>query len=164
MTFAKIIETQKPSEEEGKQTRNKISKLKKMKNVLEFKIATEATSLAAEKKLVREIDDVNKQLHDEYKKIRLKRKAEFIKNDIEEYEKSIKEISKDIDVYDKQLDELYDKIKSYLGIKKNYEHEKKMQKPRREREQQIMHQQEVNLENIAVIKTVKKKKVDDESQ
>ncbi|MGC8571729.1 MAG: hypothetical protein ACP5LH_00375 [Candidatus Micrarchaeia archaeon] len=167
MTFAKLLESQKTTEEEGKQARNNISKLKKMKNVLEFKIATEASSLATEKQLVRKIDEVNKKLREEYKKIRIKRKSEFIKKDIEEYNKNIKDLSKEIDAYDKQLDELYDKIKSRLGIKKNYESEKKIQEKKRERNEapaHQQHQQEVSLENIAVIKTVKKKKQDSEEE
>jgi len=158
-TFSKILESQHQSEEENKQARNKISKLKKMKNVLEFKIATEATSLAAEKSLVRKIEEVNAELQQEYKKVRLKRKSELIKRDIEEYKKSIDSLGKEISNYDKKLDDLYAKIKERLGIKKMYKENKRNVKPqfkqKREREQQ-QPAMNVNLEDIAIIKKKKK--------
>ena len=53
------IEKAKP---EAAEKRRKIGYLKRMKNKLEFRISTEASSLADEKGLVRQIEDVNKQL------------------------------------------------------------------------------------------------------
>ncbi|MGC8648679.1 MAG: hypothetical protein ACP5UN_00440 [Candidatus Micrarchaeia archaeon] len=160
-TFSKILESQKQNEEENRQARNKISKLKKEKNFLEFQIITKATSLADEKTLVRKIEKVNAELQQEYKKVRLKRKSELIKKDIEEYKKNINQLSTEIDNYDKQLDELYSKIKERLGIKRKYENTVKNTKQKQAFKQKHDREQPpqniaVNLEDIAIIKKKKK--------
>ena len=140
--------------------RRKIGYLKKMKNTLEFKIATEASSLAAEKELVRKIEQINKELNEAYKVVRLERKADLIKSDIEQYRKILTESEAKITEMDKKLDELYDKLRKLLGIERG-KHMKPQQLKER-RKPQPMPVQEINLEDIAVIKKKEKKAVDDE--
>ena len=138
------------SEEEKKAQRKKIGYLKKLKNRLEFKISTEATSLAAEKDLVRKIQEVNKDLNEAYKTVRLERKAEFIKNDIQEYKTLLADLDKQVLEKDKKLDELYNRLRKLLNIE-GHQRQKAKKKPA------PMPAQEINLEDIAVIKKKDKK-------
>ena len=157
IAIAKLLEIEK-GKDQNNEKRRKIGYLKRLKNKLEFRISTEAKSLAEEKELVRKIEEINKELNEAYKSIRLERKGDFIKKDIEDYKKSITELEAKITENDKQLDELYDKIRKLLGIERaKFE---KQQRPKRKPQQAQM--QEINLEDIVVIKKKEKKAVEED--
>ncbi|MCW6160416.1 MAG: hypothetical protein LVQ95_05015 [Candidatus Micrarchaeales archaeon] len=158
IAIQKLLEIEK-GKDQNNEKRRKIGYLKRLKNKLEFKISTEAKSLAEEKDLVRKIEEINKELNEAYKSIRLERKSDFIKKDIEDYKKSITELEAKIAENDKQLDELYDKIRKLLGIERA-KFEKQQQRPKRKPQQSPM--QEINLEDIAVIKKKEKKAVEED--
>ena len=149
------IEKQKGTSEAKKR---KIGHLKRMKQRLEFKISTEASSLAAEKDLVRKIGEINAELDDAYKVIRLERKAELVKGDLEECRTNIDQFSKQVAEMDKKLDELYGKIRRLLG-REGFA--AKQQMPQRQKKQ-VQQSQEINLEDISVIKKKPAKKVESE--
>ena len=141
----KFLEMEKASGE-GESKRKKIGYLRKLKSGLEFKVATEAGSLAAEKALVRKIAEVNSELNDSLKSIRMERKSGLIKEDIKEYSERLQELNKKVLDMDKELDDLYRSLRKTLNIP--YE---KRKLPGRERKPQPA-PVEINLEDIAVIK------------
>ena len=134
--------------EKAKQDPKKGRELKRMKNMLEFKLSTEAKmSLSAERDIVRKINEVSAQLDDFYKVVRLERKQGFIKGDIEQYKKELGELEQSISGLDTKLDDKYRELKHVLGID-----ERRMAKPKPKRRIAPMPVQEINLEDIAVIK------------
>ena len=138
------IEMEKPGE---KAKEGRIGYLKKMKNRLEFKISTEASSLSEEKALVRKIDEVNKQLDEALAHVRLERKLELVKKDIEEFRAGIMETDKSIAETEVKLDAVYAELRRVLGIG-TWRSKDKAQK-RKIVPQKV---QKINLEDIAVIK------------
>ncbi len=156
------IERAKP---ESAEKRKKIGYLKRMKNKLEFRISTEASSLNEEKDLVRKIEEVNKELNEAYKTIRLERKNDLVKSDIEQFKKVLTEGEAKIQEQDKKLDELYDKLRKLLGIERN-KHEKPQQHHGERKKQHHEHvpqaMDEINLEDIAVIKKKPKKAAEED--
>jgi uncharacterized coiled-coil DUF342 family protein len=123
----------------------KVRKLRHIKERLEFRVSTEATSLAAEKDLVRRINEVDQEIKEALKSVKMERKLGLVKGDIDFYRTSVVDLSKEIGEADGKLDELYAKVKSMLGI-----HRKRpFDEARRKTQQQ--QQQEINLEDIAVI-------------
>lgn len=157
VAIGKLLDIEKAKDKDNSK-RKKIGYLKRLKNKLEFKISTEAQSLAEEKDLVRKIEEINKELNVAYKAIRLERKTELVKSDIEECRKNITEYETKIQEHDKKLDELYDKLRRLLGI----ERAKRAKPAAKKRIQQQQALQEINLEDIAVIKKKEKKAVDEE--
>jgi uncharacterized coiled-coil DUF342 family protein len=156
VAIVRLLDIEKGKDKDNAK-RKKIGYLKRMKNKLEFKISTEASSLSSEKELVRQIEDINKELNDAYKTIRLERKSDFVKKDVEDYLKKLAELEAKITEHDKKLDELYDKLRKLLGIERS-RHNKL---PQRKKQPQMM-SQEINLEDIAVIKKKATKHVDQE--
>jgi uncharacterized coiled-coil DUF342 family protein len=139
----KLLESEK---DEGK----KIGYLLRLKEKLEFKIATEASTLNAEKELIRKINEVNEELDKAIKKKRLKRRAEMLATDIEELNKKIEEKEKLVKESEKKLDELYDNLRGLLGKKKEKRKEKRVApKP-----------QEISFADVAIIKDKKSKGAD----
>jgi uncharacterized coiled-coil DUF342 family protein len=151
IALERLLEIEKKNGK-GNEKRRQIGQLKRLKNRLEFKISTEATSLAAEKDLVRKIEEVNRELTEAYKSIRLERKSQFIKGDIDAYKKRLAELEAKITETDKVLDALYEKLRRILGIKRERKEEKHYKKV-----QPKQQSQEINLEDIAVIKKKEKK-------
>ncbi len=138
--------------EKAKQDPKKGRELKRMKNMLEFKLSTEAKmSLAGERDIVRKINEISAQLDDFYKVVRLERKQGFIKGDIEQFRKELGELDKSIAELDTKLDERYKELKHLLGID-----ERRMMRPKPKRKIAPMPMQEINLEDIAVIKKKEK--------
>ena len=134
--------------EKAKQDPKKGRELKRMKNMLEFKLSTEAKmSLTAERDIVRKINDISAQLDDFYKVVRLERKQGFIKGDIEQYKKELEELEKNVTGLDAKLDDKYRELKHLLGID-----ERRMAKPKPKRHAMPIQVQKINLEDIAVIK------------
>ncbi len=160
VAIGRLLEIEKGKDKDG-QKRKRIGFLKRLKNKMEFKISTEASSLAVEKDLVRKIEEINKELSEAYKVIRLERKSEFVKKDIEECTTGLKQFEAQIVEHDKKLDELYDKLRKLLGIERSArQKEMPVAKPRKK----IQHHetQGINLEDIVVIKKRKKEEVSDE--
>jgi chromosome segregation ATPase len=119
----------------------KLRKLRHIKERLEFRVSTEAASLAAEKDLVRRISEVDKELKEVLKEVKMERKLGLVKGDIEQYRSVVTTVSGQIGELDAKLDELYARVKSILGLRRQRAHEERRQQP----------QQEINLEDIAVI-------------
>ncbi len=148
IALSRLLDIEKGKDKDNAK-RKKIGYLKRMKNKLEFRISTEASSLATEKGLIRQIEDVNKELNEAYKAIRLERKSEFVKKDVDDYRKTLSELEAKITEHDKKLDELYDKLRKLLGIERGRHSTKPSMK---KKAQSQMMSQEINLEDIAVIK------------
>ncbi len=120
--------------------------LRKKKEQLEFRIATEAFTLEAEKDLIRKKNEIEKEFDQALKSYRLRKKLEFIENDIIELNKRIEEAEARIKDSDKKLDGLYSNLRSLTGEAKR--------KPRQEKKQQHREERkgEINLADIAVMK------------
>jgi uncharacterized coiled-coil DUF342 family protein len=124
----------------------KVRKLRHIKERLEFRVSTEATSLAAEKDLVRRINEVDHEIKEALKGVKMERKLGLVKGDIDFYRANVVDLSKKIGEADARLDEMYARVKSILGIHRR----KPYDEARRKTQQQ--QQQEINLEDIAIIK------------
>lgn len=127
-----------------------IGYLKRLKEKLEFKIATEASSLSAEKDLIRKINDVDKELDAAIKTYKSRKKVDLIKGDIEDATKQIEEHEKLISESNKVLDDLYGKLRSLTGFHgersgggERRNGERRPSKPQK--------QQEISLADIAII-------------
>ncbi|MFI5412663.1 MAG: hypothetical protein ACHQX1_02120, partial [Candidatus Micrarchaeales archaeon] len=140
VALSRLLEIEKGKDKDNAK-RKKIGYLKRLKNKLEFRISTEASSLSAEKGLVRQIEDINKELNEAYKSIRLERKNEFVKKDVDDYRKSLSELEAKIGEHDKKLDELYDKLRKLLGIERGRHSTKPAMK---KKAQSQMMSQEIN--------------------
>ncbi len=126
----------------------KVRMLKRQKERLEFRISTEASSLSDEKALIRKIREISTEIDEYMKTVRLVRKRDFVKKDIEEFTAKVNELNNGIAELDKQLDILYDSLRKLLKVgRSSAEHRK-----RPERKQQPQPMPEVNLEDIAIIK------------
>lgn len=129
-----------------------LGRLRKMKSSIEFKIATEATTLTAERELIKKLNDINEDLEEALKSFRSKRKLELVSKDIEEIGKALESYKTQVLDVDKQLDSLYEKLRGATGWKRTEE-----RRPRREHKLQEEHF-EVSLQDIATIKNKKNEK------
>jgi hypothetical protein len=127
---------------ENNKEEKKIGYLLRLKEKLEFKISTEASTLEAEKELIRRINEVNEELDRAIKNKRLKRRAELLSSDIEELNKEIEEKEKLVKESEKKLDDLYDNLRTLLG-KKRQKRKERRNPPK---------QQEISLADVAIIK------------
>ena len=128
---------------------SKVVYLKKLKKRLEFKISTEASSLNAERELVKRINDVNAQLNDALAPLRLKRRLEQVKADAERQRAILADSAKECTELDAKLDKLYFELKKTLGINRAYKSVRKGGKSNNA-------PPSINLEDIAVIKKIDK--------
>ena len=143
----KFLEMEKASGA-GEAKRKKIGYLRRVKSGLEFKVATEAGSLAAEKALVRKIAEVNAELNDALKSVRMERKSGLIKDDIKEYTEQLQVLNKKVMDMDKELDDLYKSLRKTLNIPYDKKRENAAKQERRPHPKPV----EINLEDIVVIK------------
>jgi hypothetical protein len=120
-----------------------------MKAKLEFRISTEASSLVQEKDIIRKINEINGELGEALAAARLERKTEFIKKDMELYKNNIMEINLKLQELDTRLDAMYVGLRKALGIGSWQNKQQQQQRPKKS---QQAHVQEINLEDIAVIK------------
>jgi uncharacterized coiled-coil DUF342 family protein len=127
-----------------------LGRLKRMKSDLEFKIATEATTLSAERELIKKLNEINNELEDALKVYRAKRKVELVSKDIEDIGKALEQYKTQVLDVDKKLDTLYSELRSITGWKRTTTEE---HKPRRAMKEEHF---EVSLEDIATIKKTKK--------
>ena len=130
-----------------------MGQLKRLKNRLEFKLSTEARmSLQDERDIVRKIDEIDIQLKKVGKVIHLSRKVEFVKGDLETFKNKLIEADKKIADLDVQLDDLYRSLRRVLKI------DTSRAKPMKPKRQQGPSAPEINMEDIAIIKTKGKTK------
>ena len=131
--------------------RRELGTLIRQKKRLEFKISTETFSLSDEKELIRKIKDVDKTINELMRIVRFFRKKEFIKGDLEELNAQTVKLNTDIGEIDVQLDKLYMDIGKLLHIgERSRPQHTQQRKPERKQMSQ-----EVNLEDIVVIKKKK---------
>jgi uncharacterized coiled-coil DUF342 family protein len=142
----------------SKNTTKNIGFLRRKKEQIEFRIATEAFTIESEKDLIRKRNEIEKELDEALKSFRLRKKLEFIENDITQLGKQLVDLDTKIKESDKKLDVLYSEMRSMVGAgerRQRNEREKKQQ-----REQPKV--QEVSLADIAIIKDKKQGKQDKE--
>ncbi|MGD0510531.1 MAG: hypothetical protein ABSA33_01705 [Candidatus Micrarchaeaceae archaeon] len=144
----RLLKMRKEEDKDGAK-RRRVGYLKRMKARLEFKISTEASSLAQEKDIIRKINEINSELNEALASVRLERKVGFISKDIEEYRKSIVDVNTKIGELDTRLDGLYVGLRKTLGIGSWQNKQQQQQRPRK---QQRAQESGINLEDIAVIK------------
>ncbi|MGI0141589.1 MAG: hypothetical protein ACREBF_02995 [Candidatus Micrarchaeales archaeon] len=124
-----------------------IGYLKRMKERLEFRISTEASSLSAEKELIRKINEIDADLDKSIKEYKQRKKVDLIKGDIEDATKQIAELEKQIGESNKALDTLYDKLRSLTGYKGEHGDRKNGEK----RTSRPQKPQEVSLWDMAMM-------------
>jgi uncharacterized coiled-coil DUF342 family protein len=124
-----------------------ISKLKRQRQMLEFKVSTEAHSLPQEKLLIRRINEINSQIEEALKSVRKERKMLLVKKDIADLQTALNSIVAELAGFDRNLDDLYHSIRKILGV------EKRRSNVQQQKQKPVVHrQQEINLEDIVVIK------------
>ncbi len=125
-----------------------VRKLMRQKRGLEFRISTESFSLNDEKELIRKIREVDKQLNEALRTVKLYRKKELVTKDIEDYTKKVNDAKASIAAINDEITNMYDKLKKMLNL-----HEQRKQKPQRQQpKRQAPLAPSINLESIAVIK------------
>lgn len=129
----------------SKEKPKNIGYLKRLKEKLEFKISTEASTLDSEKELIRKIKGIDEDLEKALKSYRVRRKVELVAGDIEELKKEIDEQEERIKSSNKKLDELYSELRATTG--------RRPSQPRRE--QRHERSKVISLEDIAVMKESK---------
>ncbi len=123
-----------------------LGRLKRMKSSIEFKISTQAPTLAAEKELIKELNKINKELEEAQSAYRFKRKAELITKDIDEIGKALESYKNQVLEVDRKLDELYTSLRGRSSWRR------KPEEPRPRRTPKHEEPFEVSLEDIATIK------------
>lgn len=144
----------------SKSATKNIGFLRRKKEQLEFRIATEAFTIEAEKDLIRKKNEIEKELDEALKSFRLRKKLEFIDKDIEQLGKQLTELDAKIKESDKKLDVLYSEMRAITGAGERRQRQDREGGKRQPREQ--LKQQEVSLADIAVIKDKKGDKQDRE--
>ena len=114
--------------------------LRKAKERLEFRIATEAYTLEAERELIKKKNNIEEELKEAMKSYKLKKKIEYIDKDLEELNKKIAELDTQIKESSKKIDSLYRKL--YNKVK---------EKPAKK---QVVNN-EISLADVAIIKDKK---------
>ncbi len=92
--------------------------LRRLKNRLEFRISTEASSLTKEKEMIREISSINQELTAIGATVRMDRKLGLVKGDIVECKTKLAELEPKIVEIDAKLDLMYTDLRKKLGITK----------------------------------------------
>ncbi|MCL4389569.1 hypothetical protein M1397_03095 [Candidatus Marsarchaeota archaeon] len=129
-------------------SRPDIGKLRRQKHSLEFKISTEAPSLSQEKALVRKINELNSQIEEALKGVRMARKTDFVKKDIEGLQATLSASAATMNEIDAKFDELYHAVRKLLGVQRRRSN---IQQPQHKAPQPSRNK-EINLEDIVVIK------------
>lgn len=153
--LSKFLET-----ETNKPNQSEINKLKKEKNRLEFKLSTEPRiTLETERELIRRINEISNELNSKLRYSGLEKKSRLLKGDIESYSSKIEEKFKELNSMNETFDKMYSDLKRILGIKSDNTHRnganKSLEQQRKKRQQPV--EQEINLEDIAIIKRKVKK-------
>ncbi len=139
--------------EANKSRTKNIGYLRRRKEQLEFRIATEAFTLEAEKDLIRKKSEIEQELEEAIKSYRFRRKLEYIDKDMENIGKRITELEVKIKESDKKLDELYSGLRALTGeARKIHKTERKQGSRAQQRPA------EVSLADIAIMKDKKGEK------
>ena len=101
--------------------------------------------------MIREISEINQELDELAVSVRMDRKLGLVKGDIEECTRQLAELEPKIVEIDGKLDMLYAELRKKLGITRKPRSSKRTAEAK-EREQKLQQSQEINLEDIAVIK------------
>jgi uncharacterized coiled-coil DUF342 family protein len=148
----KLVAMNKEKDKDGEAAK-RYNYLRRLKNRLEFKISTEAGSLQKEKEMIREISDINQELATIGASVRMDRKLGLVKGDIEECKKNLTELEPKIVEIDGKLDAMYTDLRKRLGINKRPMPEHKTrERSREDRPRQPPKSEEINIEDIVVIK------------
>ncbi len=140
----------------SKSSTKNIGFLRRKKEQIEFRIATEAFTVEAEKDLIRRKAEIDTELDRALKSFRLRKKLEFINKDIEDLTKKVDDSEARIKESDGKLDVLYSSLRAMSG------EAKRRQNPDRKQQRQQPKLQEVSLADIAVMKEKKPEKDDTE--
>lgn len=138
-----------------------IGRLRRMKESLEFRISTEAHTLSSEKDLIRKLNVIDEDLNKAIKNFKMKKKLNFIVDDIAQLKKEINELDKKIEESNKKLDDLYGELRTltdYRRRPKRSEH--------RERNSNFGGEPKamsISLEDIAIMKPKKNKSETEEN-
>ena len=144
----------KMNQESGKseEGNRRFGYLKRLKNRLEFRISTEASSLNQEKEIIRKISEINKELNDLGATVRVERKLKLVKGDIEMLKGEIAKLDPEIAETDKKLDEMYVGLRKILGLTRSAApQQQRPRKPRPREKDRSQEMPEINLQDIAVI-------------
>jgi len=144
--ITQLLEMERQKEKSGK-PRPIMGKLKRQRHALEFKVSTEAPSLAQEKAFVRKINELNAQIEEGMKLERMERKKGLVAKDIVEFQTRLNALVAEIVQTDTKLDELYASVRRILGIGRQRPKEQGQSRPKPQQRQA-----EINLEDIVVIK------------
>jgi uncharacterized coiled-coil DUF342 family protein len=144
----------KEKDKDGEQAK-RYNYLRRLKNRLEFRISTEAGSLQKEKEMIREISEINQELAALGVAVRMDRKLGLVKGDIAECKTRLAELEPKIVEIDAKLDMMYTDLRKMLGITKRPVVERKPVR-REDRPRPQPRVEEINLEDIAVIKKKEK--------
>ncbi len=129
-----------------------IGRLRRIKEKLEFRIATEAHTLDAERALIRKVNEVDKEFNEALKVYRIRRKVGLVKGDIEQLERELGELDKKMEESNSLLDTLYSELRSLTNVRRQ-ERDRDRDRPARNREQKEEPKAvSISLEDIAVIK------------
>lgn len=135
--------------ETGSKATKNVGRLRKLKSGIEFRIATEAKTLGAEKELIKRLSDVSEELEEALKSFRFRRKLQLVAKDMEDIGKALESYKTQVLDVDKKLDALYESLRGLTGWKKKEEW-----RPRRQPKQGERF--EISLEDIATIKNKNK--------
>jgi uncharacterized coiled-coil DUF342 family protein len=149
-----LVTLNKEKDKDGEQAK-RYNYLRRLKNRLEFRISTEAGSLQKEKEMIREISEINQELAALGVAVRMERKLSLVKGDIEECKVKLTELEPKIVEIDGKLDAMYTDLRKKLGITKRPLPERKPER-RMDRPRPQPRDEEINLEDIAVIKKKEK--------
>jgi len=150
-----LVTMNKEKDKDGEQAK-RYNYLKSLKNRLEFRISTEASSLSKEKEMIREISSINQELNQLSVAVRMDRKLGLVKGDIEECRTKLAELEPKIIEIDGKLDMMYTDLRKKLGIVKRVAPPERKTRPREDRPRPQPRDEEINLEDIAVIKKKEK--------
>lgn len=128
-----------------------VGRLKRMKESIEFRIATEATTLSAEKELIKRLGALNEELDEALKTYRSRRKAELVAKDVVDLKQRFDTLREQIVATDAKLDALYAKLREETGwgVARTTAH---VEKKKHIKQQEPL---EISLEDIATIKSKK---------
>jgi uncharacterized coiled-coil DUF342 family protein len=145
-TVSKLIDMSYTQEQYEDAVR-KLHKLNGVKRRLDFRVSTEASSLSDEKALIKKIKDVDVDLDEALHVVKLFRKRDLVKKDLEELNAELSKLNKQIKDQDTELDTLYSNLRRILKIG-DRDRTQQTVKRKEERPRNL----EINLEDIAVIK------------
>ncbi|MCL4382093.1 hypothetical protein M1614_03910 [Candidatus Marsarchaeota archaeon] len=146
-TIAKLLQINQFGDQE--KYLKEVRMLNRQKRGLDFKISTGTFSLSEEKNIIRKVKEIDNSIDEMMRVVRLFRKKDLIKKDLETYGTELKEIDEKIAVMDKQLDYLYSSLRKVLKVPEKKDKERENIGRRRETK---INNVEVNLEDIVVIK------------